>query len=153
MAPITTLTARDIMTKEPTCASPGMSLHEFQQLRNELEVTGAPVINAGGKLVGVASTTDMIRRMGEGTLDVPPAFMFDLISDQGGVASDFEHEVNIFVEDIMTSEPVSVSPDEQVSAIAQQMAQGSIHRVIVVDKENYPIGIITSLDVLKVFPQ
>ena len=37
MASITTLTARDIMTKKPTCASPGMSLHEFQRLLNELE--------------------------------------------------------------------------------------------------------------------
>lgn len=145
-------TARDIMTPEPACASPSMSLREFQQMLNELEVSGAPVIDAEGKLVGVASSTDMVRRMSEGTLDVPPAFMFDLLSDQGGERADFEHDVDISVEDIMTEDPVSVRPEEPVGAIARRMAESGIHRIIVVDDEAFPIGIITSLDVLKVFP-
>lgn len=149
----TALTAAEIMTKEPVSVTPAMSLREFQQTLNELEVSGAPVIDSAGRLVGVASSTDMIRRMSEGTLDVPPAFMFDLLSDQGDIDQDFEHDVDITVQDIMTEDPVSVTAEEPVSAIARLMAENGIHRVVVVDTDRYPIGIITTLDLLRVFPQ
>ena len=57
----------------------------------------------------------------------------------------------VFVEDIMSEDAVTVGPDEPVGKIASRMAENGIHRVVVVDKDQFPLGIITSLDVLRAF--
>ncbi|TSA40207.1 CBS domain-containing protein, partial [bacterium] len=41
------------------------------------EISGAPVVNEAGVVIGVVSKTDIIRRCSEGTIDVPPAFLFE----------------------------------------------------------------------------
>ena len=147
-----TKTAADIMTKEPVCISPDMSLREFLELLSDNEISGAPVINAQGKVIGVASSTDLIRRLAEGTLDVSPAQMFDLLGDQGGSDFNLEADVVLSVEDIMSEDPVTVPLSASVQAIAKRMSSDSIHRVIVIDSEGFPVGIIPSLDVLRAFP-
>jgi CBS domain-containing protein len=52
------------------------------------------------------------------------------------------------VEDIMTEDPLMVSPDVSATLVARQMFEQRVHRVVVVDEEKRPIGIITSLDLL-----
>jgi len=146
-------TAADIMSKEPVCISPDMSLREFLSLLSENEFSGAPVINAQGKVIGVVSATDLIRRLAEGTLDVSPAQMFDLLGDQGAADFDIDADVSLCVEDIMSEDAVTVGRSETIQAIAKRMASESIHRIIVVDDEQFPIGIVTSLDILRVFPE
>ena len=49
-------------------------------------------------------------------------------------------------------DPVTTGPDASVAEVAHRMATERVHRVVVVDAERRPIGIVTTLDVLKVFP-
>lgn len=142
-------TAADIMSKEPVCIFQSMSLREFLSLLSDNEISGAPVINAQGRVIGVASSTDLIRRLAEGTIDMSPSQMFDLLGD---TTLDIDSDSSLAVEDIMSEDPVTVAPTEPVAGIARRMADESIHRVVVVDGERYPIGIITSLDILRAFP-
>jgi CBS domain-containing protein len=48
----------------------------------------------------------------------------------------------------MTADPVMVSPEESAVKIAREMFERRIHRVVVVDEEKLPVGMITSLDLL-----
>jgi CBS domain-containing protein len=56
------------------------------------------------------------------------------------------------VEDLMTPDPACVGVDTPVTEIARLMAERRIHRVIVTDRVGIPVGIVTSLDLLEVFP-
>jgi CBS domain-containing protein len=151
-----TLTAEDVMTRDPVCVSPGARIRELARILEENEISGAPVVDQNGTLVGVVSKTDMIRRCSEGTEEIPPSYLFEMLSEHPTDSAQGSQEVLpeplICVDDFMTVDPITVGPREPVPAIARLMNNKGIHRVIVVDDENFPIGIITSLDLLGVFP-
>lgn len=145
------LKARDVMTEEPVCVDPQASIRELARLFEEHEISGAPVVNQSGQLIGIVSKTDLIRRCADGVDDMPPAYLFEILSEQGESedVSEVMPEPLICVEDFMTDDPVTVSPETPVNVIADRMSELGIHRVVVVDKEQIPVGIVTSLDLLR----
>ena len=149
----TALKAKDVMVPEPVCVEPSTTIRQLAQVFEENEISGAPVVDQEGRVIGVVSKTDLIRRCSEGTADIPPAFLFEAVYEQsGGEESESIPEPLICVDDFMTAEPVTVTPETPVAKVAQVMFESRIHRVVVVDQERFPIGIITSLDLLGVFP-
>jgi CBS domain-containing protein len=153
----TELMARDVMIFEPVCVDRSDTIWQLARVFVEHEISGAPVVDQQGRLVGVVSRTDLVRRCLEGTADIPPAYLFEVIFEQGAddeaAGADVIRERLICVEDCMTQDPVTASPETPVGTIASLMFDGRIHRVIVVDEERFPVGIITSLDLLALFPQ
>jgi len=151
------LIAQDVMTHEPVCVNRSMSLRQLASVFEEHEISGAPVVDRMGKLIGIVSKTDLIRRVSEGTHESPPAYLFEILVQQGAEDAAEESEVIsellICVEDFMTQGCVTVKPTTPIAEIAKLMFDRNIHRVVVVDDEQYPVGIITSLDMLGVFPQ
>jgi len=135
------LTARDIMTKEVLTVTPATPLREFARLCAEDGVSGAPVIQVDGKLVGIVSKTDLVTRL----LDEDPRW--GTASDERTHRlSDDERQV----QDIMNDQVLTVSPDAPLREIAAGMAEGRVHRVVVMDGDKIA-GIVTSLDLLKHF--
>jgi CBS domain-containing protein len=147
------LKARDIMTADPICIGPSGTIRDLARLFEEHQVSGAPVVDQSGKVIGIVSKTDLIRRCAEGTNDIPPAYLFEVLADQEEVASEAIPEPLVCVEDFMTEDPLMVSPDISAGAVARMMFDRRIHRVIVADREGYPLGIITSLDLLGALPE
>jgi CBS domain-containing protein len=147
------LTAGDAMVAEPVCVPPSMTIRELARIFDENEISGAPVVDAEGRVIGVVSKSDLIHRCTEGTISIPPAYLFEVLSEQSGEEQEFGPEPLVYVEDFMTEEPVVVRPNLSAAKVARLMADNRIHRVIVVDAEKFPLGIITTLDLLKVFPQ
>ncbi len=80
-----------------------------------------------------------------------------MLSEQSDANEDEAREVVpeplICVDDFMTPDPITVPSDERAAVIARLMSERKIHRVIVVDHEKFPVGIITSLDLLGAFPR
>lgn len=146
------LSVASIMTREPVCAEPSMSMRQFAHLLEENEISGAPVVDSQGRVIGVASKSDLIRRCSEGTRDLPPGYLFEVISDQGGDDEDVIPEPLICVQDFMSEDVETSRPDAPISQVARRMYDRHIHRVVVVDEENMPVGIVTSLDMLGAFP-
>ena len=146
--------ARDIMSPEPVCVTPSTSIRELARVFEENEISGAPVIDQEGRVIGVVSKTDLIRRCAEGTDEIPPAYLFEVLSDQGSedAFSEAVAEPLVCVEDFMTEDPVTVPPGAPAAFVAKKMVDHRIHRIIVVDGERFPLGIITTLDLLAVFP-
>jgi CBS domain-containing protein len=125
-----------------------MSLQGAAHLLARFSISGAPVVDTGGRCVGVLSTTDFAAwaERGEQTNRRP-----------GGYA-DCAHtawqvlDVENFPEDAvgryMTPDPVTVSPDAHISDLARMMTDAHSHRLIVVDGQDQPIGIVSSTDIL-----
>lgn len=145
--------AGDIMVSEPVCVERSTTIHELARVFEENGISGAPVVDPEGRLVGIVSKSDLIRHSKQGTLDLPPAFLFEVISEQGGPEEDLAVESSICVEDFMTEDPVTVLAETPAGEVARKMFEGRFHRVVVVDAQRYPIGIITSMDMLGAFPR
>ncbi len=150
-------TAKDIMTAEPVCAEPATTIRQLARLFEENDISGCPVVDQDGKVIGVVSKTDLIRRCSEGTADIPPAYLFEVVCEQGVGDEDSDRppipEPLVCVQDFMTESAVTVRPGTPVHEVAALMADKHIHRVVVVDEEQYPLGVITALDVLKRYPR
>ena len=152
---MTTLTtdrkAEDVMTSEPVCVRPSTTLRELAGTLREHEISGVPVVDQQDRLIGIVSKTDLIMRCAEGTTSIPPALLFEMLAeeleDDMGTSSD---EL-VCVEDFMSTDPVTVTRTTSVGDIARTMFDDRIHRVVVVDADECPVGIISSLDVLGVF--
>jgi CBS domain-containing protein len=100
--------------------------HAAELLKDEA-ITGAPVVDHQGQVVGIISQSDLITHDLTRPADARPAAT---------------------VKDVMTATVVTVEEDTPIPAVALRMAQQGIHRVIVVDKQRQLRGIVTSMDVL-----
>lgn len=150
--------AKDIMTADLLTVTPATSLTQFARILTEDKISGCPVVTVDGRLVGVASKTDLLARLLEGRHDFAssPDFRGLLgLGEEGlvagrGSAEESEEEVFGTVEDIMQQNPVTVLPDASILDVSRVLAENRIHRVVVVEKGKLK-GIITSLDVIAHF--
>jgi CBS domain-containing protein len=145
--PLFSLTAADIMSASPVVLHENMSLKGAARRLVEAAVTGAPVVNSEGRCVGVLSATDFVHRMqrehgGPAACAVSPAFCAPWQLEQS------ETEPDEAVHDHMTRGPVTVAAAATLGQLALMMIDGHIHRLIVTDKDNKPVGVVSAIDVL-----
>jgi CBS domain-containing protein len=131
----------------------GMDLRDLSKLFLEKGITGAPVVDEAGSLVGVVSRTDLLyyqlSRDDELVLDTD--FYANVRVDGEPLRAGFQIEdVNTGkVEEIMTPVVHSVTEGTALEEVARTMIRKHIHRVIV-RRGRKVAGIITALDVLRV---
>ena len=120
-----TLHASDVMIKDVITVSESTPLKDVTKMFSERKITGAPVINAKGELVGVISETDIIRKTNNIGAWSP--------STAG---------------QIMTKPAVTVAPDETLQRVSEMMYNRRIHRVVVAEGTQIR-GILTTMDILR----
>ena len=124
--------ASDVMQTGVFTVSPELSLREFERLLTQEDIGGAPVVDGGARVIGIASKTDIVRALG----DERPVQLAEVLDSPLTVA------------DIMTERVVTASPQDDVRKVAQQMLDGQLHRVVVADEERV-VGLITTFDLLR----
>jgi CBS domain-containing protein len=138
-----------------------MSLPDLERAFLEEGVTGFPVVD-GSRLVGVVSRSDVVRKLATeqsyveyisdyhreicGSQDEEPEAL-SVLAHRAGARLE-----NACVRDLMSQNPVTVSPDESLSAVAKVLVGHHIHRVIVTSGDKLE-GIITSLDLVGLFAE
>lgn len=142
-------TAQDIMTARPVCVEPGMTVRDVARIFDEHGISGAPVVDGKGRLAGVVSRTDLVRRYSDGDIEGDPGMLIELFRKQDEAHPGPSPDRLIAVEDFMTSNPITASPSTPVGDLARKMVDARVHRVIVVDAGRIPVGIVTSLDLVK----
>jgi CBS domain-containing protein len=120
-----TLYASDVMVKEVITVTESMPLKDVARMFVEKKITGAPVVNVEGELVGVISETDIIRKT----------------TSIGAWSPNT-------VGQIMTRPAVTVSPDETLQRVCEMMYNRRIHRVVVAEGARIK-GIVTTMDILR----
>ena len=147
-------TAADIMTKHVICVTKDADLRDLGKLFLAKGITGAPVIDGDGDICGVISQTDLLyyQLTRDDELVMPSDFYQSARVEGRPIAKGFQIEdVNTAtVEEVMTPVVHAVLASTPVAAIAKLMTQRHIHRVIV-RREMKVVGIISALDVLRVF--
>jgi len=121
--------AHQIMTRPVITVAPDTPMVEAANLMLQKHISGLPVVDATGKLVGMLSEGDFVRRGEIGTQRKRGRFL-KFILGPGRVAADFVHEHGRRVSEIMTSEPlVTVSEETPLERIVALMEKNSIKRV------------------------
>lgn len=144
-------TVAEIMTTDVVTVSPETSLQEAIQILAEREISGLPVVNSQGDLVGVISETDLTWQ--ETGVDTPPYIMFldSVIYLQNPAKHNEEvHKaLGQTVGDAMSDNPATVKANQQVREAARIMHGKKLRRLPVVDEESKLVGMITQGDVIK----
>lgn len=149
------ITASDLMNPEVLTVQEDMTVRELASFLLENEISGAPVADAEGRLVGVVSLVDIAAvasgASGEDRRGTDGAGFFGPDWDDGLDEEDMEDlpsdQDGLRVADIMTPQIYSVTEDATVSEIASLMLKGHLHRLLVT-REDRAIGIITTSDLL-----
>ncbi|MEE8349647.1 MAG: CBS domain-containing protein [Acidobacteriota bacterium] len=146
------LKAKDIMNTDVISVRDDITVQELASILTEREILGAPVIDSEGEVVGVVSCTDIAQNAVQG--NTPKIDFFGQgweekmdLEEMGGLP--VEHE-SLPVREIMTPTVYTVPEETPISEIAKSMVAGRIHRLLIT-RGSQLVGIITTLDMLKVF--
>lgn len=150
------LTARDVMTEDVLTADPTWSIQQLADFLTENDISGAPVTDDDGNLLGVVSMSDIAQHSslpGESLLRPQLHKRYHLGLESEYAAEDIqtfrEHEWGeAAVEDLMTPMVFDVGEDTPVQNVADTMLKARIHRVLVT-RERQLVGIITALDLVQ----
>lgn len=125
----TDLRVADLMTIDPITIAADAPIEDAEDLLRHHRITGLAVIDADDHLVGVISQTDLLY------LVVPSVQA--LIRHQ---------ERGIRVGEVMSTPPVTIDSGATLQAAARIMNDERLHRLVAVDGENRPIGVIAAMD-------
>jgi CBS domain-containing protein len=141
--PFLELTAADLMTTPVRTIPQEMSLREAAHLLTRDNISGAPVVDADGRCVGVLSASDFVTWAGKDGNGKAIHFIAPW-----GEMIDIEDSPDNEIRHYMTAQLVTVAPTAPIGELAQNMVDAHIHRLLVVVDQNRPQGIVTSTDIL-----
>jgi CBS domain-containing protein len=141
--------ASDVMTREVITVAPGTSIMQAARLMLQHRISGLPVVDAYGHLVGVVSEGDFLRRSETATEHRRPRWLQFLVGP-GRLAADYVQGHGRKVEEIMTRDLVTGKADDSLESIVDLMERHRVKRVPVVRGPEL-IGIVSRANVLRAF--
>lgn len=142
--------ASDIMQKDPMTVGIQTTVEELGRIFIDKDLTGMPVVDESGRLVGVITEDDLISRKKQ--INIPTMLrLFDAFIPLEGFKA-FEDEIKRIsakvVGDLCTKDPKTIKPDTQLDEIASIMTDKRVHHLPVMDGDRL-VGMVTQHDVLK----
>lgn len=144
-------TVADVMSRDPIVVRVETPLNEAIQILAERHISGLPVVDDVGKLVGIISETDL---MWQETGVTPPAYIMFLdsviyLKNPATYERDLHKALGQTVGEVMSKNPITISPDKTLREAATIMHDRSVHRLPVLDNTDQVIGILTRGDIIR----
>ncbi len=127
-AQLAALRVADLMSIEPVTVFDGASLSEAEKLMQQRGVTGLPVVDASGRLVGVISQTDLLRA--------------HVVDDH------WARWPGLAVRHLMTAPALTIEADASIAEAASVMERHHVHR-LVVETAGRPTGVLSTMDLVR----
>lgn len=141
------LTARDLMSPDVVTVPPTTPVMAVARLLADRGISAVPVVEADGRLRGIVTEGDLIRRLA-GEADAKPGWLASLFSDQQRDAERYARTHGMTAADIMTEAVVSVPPERSAAEVAHLMEEKGIRRVVVAEEGKLK-GIVSRADLLR----
>jgi CBS domain-containing protein len=138
----------DVMTREVITTTESASLAQAVELMLEHRISGLPVIGTGGRLSGMLSEGDLLRRTETGTAPQVSGWRA-LLAGPERLARWYLHTHGRKVGEVMTQPVVSVSPATPLTQAVELMQRHRIKRLPVLTEDGQLAGIISRADVLR----
>jgi len=125
----------DVMTTDPLTVTPIATIGQADELMNTNRIRQLPVVE-GKELVGIVTDRDIRSFLSGSLLEDPEAR---------------EKALNTKVSEIMTTEPITVSPEDDLEEVVELLIEEKVGGIPVVDESAGLVGIVTYMDVLQCF--
>ncbi len=123
---------RELMQGDVITVNLDTSINDAVVTLTDAHISALPVVDGGGRMVGVVSSTDVLTSEAEANDAVEREALFE----------------QMMVRDIMTRRPLTVSPDAEVREAAQQMLYADVHRLFVTADDKV-VGVISTTDIVR----
>lgn len=140
--------AKNIMTTNLLTLTPDLPVGVAARMLAERGVSGAPVLDGSGRLLGILTEGDLIRRLAA-EKDKPRSFFFGLFSSAPAQADHYARSHGRKVRDVMTTDIAGVAEDTPVAEVAKLLEARGIRRAPVL-RDGKLLGIVSRADLLKV---
>ncbi len=143
--------AHQIMTREVITVTPDTTVTDAAAKMLDNHISGLPVVNDTGKLVGIVSDGDFVRRSEIGTQRKRSRWLQFLVGP-GKAASEFVRASGRRVEEVMTPDPITASEDTTLESLVETMEKNNIKRVPIVQFGRIT-GIVTRTNLVRAVAQ
>ena len=148
------LTAKDIMTSEVTTVTPEMLVEKLAELLWQKKIGGAPVVDAGGNLLGVVTESDLIDQAKNvhipTVVTILDSFLF--LENPNKLDKEIEKMVGRTVKDICSQELITVESDSSLGDMATLMSEKGVHTLPVL-KDGALVGVVGKSDLIRAIGQ
>lgn len=141
---------KEIMTGDVITVSTDESVEQCARLLQEHNISGLPVLDAAGKVAGIVTEGDLIRRASRvkapGYLEILGGLIY--LGSPKKFVEDLQRAMSLEAGQLMTKDVVSVKPDDVVEKAATLMVEKKISRLPVIDEKEKLVGIVTRRDIM-----
>lgn len=138
--------AKDLMTTAVVTAPPETPVAALARLLADRGISAVPVVDDGGRLLGMVTEADLIRRLA-GALDRPRGWLAGFLANGPDEAARYAKTHGASARDVMTTDLVTVGEEAKAEEIAALLEERRIRRVPVV-REGFLVGIVSRADLL-----
>jgi CBS domain-containing protein len=138
--------AKNVMTEHVITVAPHASIVEALQAMLQNKISGLPVVDKGGNLVGIVTEGDFLRRSETGTDRRRPRWV-EFILGPGTIAKDYVHSHARRIDEVMTAEVETVSEDTDLDDVVALMEKRRVKRVPVM-RGTKLVGIVSRANLL-----
>ena len=139
--------ASDIMTRGVVTVRRDAPVLEAVRLMLRNRISGLPVVDDTGGLVGMVTEGDFLRRAETGTERTRPRWLA-FFASPGKLAEEYAHAHGRRVDEVMTTKPLSVFADMPIEAVVREMEKRRVKRVPVIEGGKL-VGIISRADLVR----
>jgi CBS domain-containing protein len=137
---------RDVMTRNVISVAANETVVNAARIMLQNRISGLPVVDVDGDLVGIVTEGDFLRRGELGTELRRPKWL-EFLLGPGRMAQEYVHASGRKVEDVMTSEPATVAEDDALSTVVQLMECRRIKRLPVL-RDGKIVGIVSRANLM-----
>ena len=128
------LLVADLMTVDPVVVAVDASIEDAARLLHANAISGLPVVDPSGVLVGVISQTDLV-----GVIDSPVGRLIRA------------RPSGLRVGELMSSPAITVPMTGSLRDAARRMVDSRVHRLITTDEAGRPVGVLSAIDLVTLF--
>lgn len=139
--------AKDVMTRDVVTAGPETTVTEIANILLSRHISAVPVVDQDGKVVGLVSEGDLMRRQESGT-ERRPSWWLALLQRPADRAAEYLKSHGQLARHVMTSPAITMSEDTPLGEIARILEEKRIKRVPIVN-EGRLVGIVSRSNLLQ----
>ncbi len=139
--------ARDLMTTSLVTIPPEAPLEAVAQVLSDRGISGAPVVDGAGTLLGMVTEGDLIRRLAAKE-DAPKSWVLGLFSSAPEQAARFARTHGHRARDVMTTDIASVTEETSIEHVAHIIEEKKIRRVPVL-RDGKLVGVVSRSDLIR----
>lgn len=140
---------KEIMTKDVVSVKPDHNAKEALTLLFKMQISGLPVIDAQGRLVGMFTEKDILTAILPSYIEKVGRFVYE--ENPKSIKKKFEGLVNLTVSQLMRKDVVTVDENASLCEVARLILTQKVRRIPVLNKEKRVVGIIVREDIVKAY--